>query len=245
MDVLQGSATPGHGGAASSSQADTDAERPVAKVGCSAVLHICCCTLASKAALVCLPAKPVCIRCRSALQEGLPAHQCQHVAPRLRLLHTSPCHFQGSLTLTLSGLSVQALGYIEVSQLGEAVLQGTEGALLKQLTRDLDGLSSEQFRRWQIQVALRATKSEVSLLCHPVRAMREVCLPLQLGWLHDVARCECWGRPHECILLPQCFCAHSSCSLLELPRIPCCHWLLCGALTDSPRYIAGPLLTAL
>ena len=60
----------------------------------------------SKAALVCLPAKPVRICCVSALQEGPPAHQYHHVAPRLKLLKLSSSHFQGALTLTLSSPAV-------------------------------------------------------------------------------------------------------------------------------------------
>ena len=58
-----------------------------------------------------------------------------------------------------------------MSELGEAVLKGTQDVLLQQLEQELGGLSPEQLKRWKLQVALRATKSEVGLLCHPVRAM--------------------------------------------------------------------------
>ena len=168
--MLQGSAAPGPAGAASSSEVDTDTIRPVAKVGCSAVLHSG--SLARKAAQVYLPAKPARICRASALHAATPADQFQHVACRLRLLHLFPCHCQRSLTLTLSSLFMQVLGSVKVSQLRRAVPRGTEGDLLQQVTQELGRpLDSEQSRRWQLQVALMASKSEVGLLCRPVRTM--------------------------------------------------------------------------
>ncbi len=78
----------------------------------------------------------------------------QHVEPRQRQRGTSPCRFQGGLTLTLSSLSRhldmvqylsrQVLDNVKVSQLGKAVLLGTQGNLLQQLRDELGLLSSEQ-----------------------------------------------------------------------------------------------------